>query len=894
MQHRWIYFFGQGQADGGDDCKHLVGGKGASLAEMTKAGLKVPPGFTISAECCDFFYKHSESWPDGLRSQVERAMARLESIAGRRFGLGDNPLLVAVRSGAAQSMPGMMDTLLNVGQHADPWRQLEDAITEVFRSWTSDRAVAFRKHHKIEGLLGTAVNVQMMCPSEVAGILFTANPVNPALEQMIIESSYGLGEAIVLGKVTPDRFVLDRRDQRILERHIAPKLDPTCVDEHSESAGSLRQPSLSDAQIEELARLGMRVEKYFQHPCDIEWGFADGQFYLLQSRAIKFSPKPVEQAASLVSSATSPSGIVATPAEVEQVRQEEIAALKAKSAPGGTVWARFNLAEILPEPTPMTWSIVRRFMSGQGGFGLMYRDLGFDPDPALDEEGIFDLVCGRPYCNLTREPRMQYRSLPFEHQFQLLKANPAKALYPQAVLNPARAGWKFWLFLPGMFFKLWRSSARLKRISKTFAEDFQSRILPNFVQDVEAAEKVDVGQLSPAELSERIQHWVKRALVDFARDSLKPTALAGISMGNLERTLAPRYQSTPAKDGVGATPSGLQQAQAAIRELVMGVRPTPEADLPGAIRSLAAGRMNKDEFIRHFGHRGPQEMELAQPRWNEVAKAVDQLITDAGPTQTEPYFSPRPLGGEGPGVRGMHNIDKAALAKVWDTIAAATRLLPSQRAVLEAELETLDQYLALRETAKHHLMRGYALVRRLLVELDRRFQLDSGVFFLTLDELPRLAQQKVADEEWHNLIAHRRRRREIALSLATPQVLFSDDLEAIGRDVEIAGAEVLDGVPLSAGTAEGPVWIVQQVTGAEPPSEPYILVCPSTDPAWVPLLVNARGLVMETGGVLSHGAIVAREFGLPAVAGIADAHRRLKTGQRIRVDGASGKITVLS
>ncbi|MCI0640193.1 MAG: hypothetical protein L0Y72_14940 [Gemmataceae bacterium] len=870
MQHRWIYFFGQGQADGGDDCKHLVGGKGASLAEMTKAGLNVPPGFTISAECCDLFYKHSQSWPDDLRSQVESAMTRLETIAGRRFGQGANPLLVAVRSGAAQSMPGMMDTLLNAGQDPNPWRQLEDAITDVFRSWSSDRAVAFRKHHKIDGLLGTAVNVQMMCPSEVAGILFTANPVNPALAQMIIESSFGLGEAIVLGKVTPDRFVVDRHDLRILERHIARKADPTPT---GESAGAA---SLTDAQIEELARLGQRVEEYFKHPCDIEWGFAEGQFYLLQSRAIKFSPKPVEQAASLVSSASSPSELGPAPAEVEKVRQEEIAALKAKTAPGGTVWARFNLAEILPEPTPMTWSIVRRFMSGQGGFGLMYRDLGFDPDPALDEEGIFDLVCGRPYCNLSREPRMQYRNLPFEHKFELLKANPAKALYPQAVLNPARASWKFWLFLPGVFFKLWRSSTRLKSISKTFADDFQSRILPAFVQDVEAAEKVDVGPLSPAVLVERIQHWIKRVLVDFARDSLKPTALAGIAMGNLERTLAQRYQATPAKDGVGATPSGLQLAQAAIRELVMGVRPTPDADLPGAIRSLAAGRMNKDEFIRHFGHRGSQEMELAQPRWQEEPKAVEQLVTDVGTTQTEPRH------------------DKAELAKVWESIAATTRLLPSQRAVLEAELETLHQYLALRETAKHHLMRGYALIRRLLVELDERFQLDSGVFFLTLDELPRLAQQNVADDAWRKLVAERRRRREIALSLATPQVLFSDDLEALGRDVEIAGTDVLDGVPLSAGTAEGPVWVVQHVVGSQPPSEPYILVCPSTDPAWVPLLVNARGLVMETGGVLSHGAIVAREFGLPAVAGIADAHRRLKTGQRIRVDGASGKITVLS
>src|SRR5262249_44548800 len=125
----------------------------------------------------------------------------------------------------------------------------------------------------------------------------------------------------------------------------------------------------------------------------------------------------------------------------------------------------------------------------------------------------------------------------------------------------------------------------------------------------------------------------------------------------------------------------------------------------------------------------------------------------------------------------------------------------------------------------------------------------------------------------------------------------SDDLEAIGRQVSAMSAEALDtlqGVPLSAGVAEGPALVLSEPSAAPETNEPYILVCPSTDPAWVPLFVNACGLVMETGGVLSHGAIVAREFGLPAVAGLPDIHRRVRTGQRIRVDGATGKVSIVS
>src|SRR5262249_9659583 len=114
-----IYFFGEGQAEGGEALRPLVGGKGASLAEMTRAGLNVPPGFTISAACCDAYFRSGKRWPPGLEGEVRAAVARLEQLTGRPFGRGDDPLLVAVRSGAAVSMPGMMDTVLNVGLNPD-------------------------------------------------------------------------------------------------------------------------------------------------------------------------------------------------------------------------------------------------------------------------------------------------------------------------------------------------------------------------------------------------------------------------------------------------------------------------------------------------------------------------------------------------------------------------------------------------------------------------------------------------------------------------------------------------------------------------------------------------------------------------------------------------------
>jgi pyruvate,water dikinase len=966
-----IYFFGAGQADAGNDLKHLVGGKGASLAEMTRAQLNVPPGFTISAECCDLFFKGNQTWPDGLEHEVRAGLARLEALAGRTLGRGSNPLLVAVRSGAAQSMPGMMDTVLNVGLNPDcvramaertgnprgaweayrcfivmfghivagipesifnevisdtlrecnkhdegalspeqmellcgrlrmayssrtgkemprePWALLVEAVTAVFRSWNNERAVTYRTHHNVEGLLGTAVTVQMMCPSEVSGVMFTANPVNPVLGQILIESSFGLGEAIVQGKVTPDRFVLDKQTLTISEREVSSKkeITRTLAQDGAERTRNPNEASLSDEQVRDLARLGLRVESYFRMPCDIEWGLSQGRFYLLQARGImgwKTPPPPSEDNGTRCSGDSQ----AFTAAERERIRAEEIAALNARVEPGGTVWSRYNLSEILPEPTPMTWAIVRRFMSGKGGFGQMYRDLGFDPDPSLDDEGIFDLVCGRPYCNLSREPRMQYRMLPFEHPYAVLKANPQKALYPQAVLNPARAGWRFWLFLPVVFFKLILSGRRLRRLSQSFAERFREESIPDFVREAAEAGAQDIAHLDNATLLTRLNYWIARTLFDFARDSLKPTALAAVALGNLERSLATCLGS--ATSGTEEPSSVMQRAQAALRELVMGVHADRETDLPAAIRDLGAGRLGKEQFLNRFGHRGSHEMELSQPRWHENPGALDAVSRRTG------GISPLISRADQPALDQRADGPRSSGGDVWARISAEAKLVPALRATFERELKTLQTYLTLRETAKHYLMLGYAQIRRILIELDRRYRLEGGIFFLVPEELPGLIQKPQADMSLLDLIAKRMRRRAVALSLPVPQVIFSDDLDAIGRAVEVESAQVLQGVPLSAGTAEGAALVLDRPDGVSAPAEGYILVCPSTDPAWVPLFINARGLLMETGGVLSHGAIVAREFGLPAVAGLPDVHRRLRTGQRLRIDGRTGRVNVLA
>jgi pyruvate,water dikinase len=807
------------------DALAAVGGKALSLARLTSAGLPVPPGFCVSTDA----YRHANGQPltpeTGLGADIASAYRQL----------GGGP--VAVRSsataedGAEASFAGQQETVLGVvGERA-----VLDAVRRCWDSLHGERAVAYRRKQGVdERGLAMAVVVQRLVPAAVAGVLFTRDPLDADGRRMLVEAAWGLGEAVVSGRVEPDRFHIDREVGGVLERRVGSKRTEITADGPRDVTPDRQAVlCLSDAQLAELAELGRRVEALYGDARDIEWAWADGRFWLLQAR-------PITTAAA---------------DERERLRLREIETLRAKTGPRGTVWSRFNPAEILTDPTPMTWAVLRRFLSGSGGYGLMYRDLGYPPAADLAEECVYDLIAGRAYCNLGRHPRMQFAEVPFEYPLAALKANPDLALNPQMALNPWRDGvLRGLLRLPGMFWRVSVASLRMRNAASGFAPGFRDQTVPAFRQEFQRGAEEDLTKLDAPALLERLEHWTRRALIDFARDSLKPTALAEVSVGLLQHELGRSL--------------GSERAESAIAELSSAARLDPDADPGAGLATLGAGRLTRAEFLAKFGHRGHREMELAAPRWSEDPAAVDRLVAAHGR---------EPAAGEEP-------------AAVWERVAGEAKLTGSKRSLLGKEFERLLSFLVLREVGKHELMRGYALIRRVLLEMDCRHGLSGGVFFLSPAELPAL----VRGDDLTGRVAERRRLRALSLGLELPPVIFSDDLEAIGRPVPLpTGAELLKGVPLSAGVAEGPALVLEEP--AEPPDgEPFVLVCPTTDPAWVPLFARACGLVMETGGVLSHGAIVAREFGLPAVAGLPGVLRRLRTGQRLRVDGSRGEVAVIN
>ena len=801
----------------------LVGGKGLSLGKAARAGLPVPAGFVVTTQA---YRRLAER---GVRSDP----GFMRGVLHAYETLGSGP--VAVRSSATAedaadaSFAGQQETALGVRGH-DP---LLDAIERCWRSLFTERAVAYRAKQNVDGSgLAMAVVVQKLVPAEAAGVLFTRDPLDPDGTRMLVESAWGLGEVVVSGRVQPDRFALARETGAVLTRALGSKAVRVVagVEEHV-PPDLQRQFSLSDPALADLADLGRKVEAFYGDARDVEWAYAGGRFALLQARPIT----------------------AAGAAEREQVRKVVIADLRAVTHARKTVWVRYNLSEVLPEPTPMTWGVVQRLLGADGGFGAMNRDLGAQPDPALGSLSAFDLVAGRPMTNLERLPRMQFSRPPFEYPLDEYKRDPRKALAPKPVLSPlAGAGCVLGvLSLPGTVVRLNRVMKATRQASEGFAQRFEQETAPAFARSAAQALAQRWSGCEPDALLIEFNAWVQRALVDFARESLKPTVFADLAWSEAFELLKPKL--------------GDERARAAVGELSLGAAPPGGANLPEAVRDLASGHLSRADFLQQFGHRGPNEMELAQPRWSEAPHELDKLV------------------------RGARTRERPPLPADPGAVADEAKLTGPFRDQLITKVRRLRTYLGLREAGKHYLLMGYAVIRRALVELDRRFGLSGGIFFLAPFDLPDLIKGKDLSAK----IAAARKRRQTELSLEVPPVLFSDNLEAIGRPLPVPeGADSLEGVALSAGVAEGPALVLTEPTAA-PPAGGYILVCPSTDPAWVPLFVSAKGLVMETGGVLSHGAIVAREFGLPAVAGLPGATQQIKTGQKLRVDGARGAVTLL-
>jgi pyruvate,water dikinase len=882
---RWISYFSDPAPAG--DVKAVLGGKGASLKEMTLAGLQVPPGFTISTEACRQYYALGRVWPEGLEQEVRENLLRLEREMGRLFGQGDAPLLLSVRSGAAVSMPGMMDTILNCGLQpglsdlphfeevyrqfvlmfaktvaglsaesfagdsrrcreiyeeqtgrpfpTEPWQALFECINAVFHSWNSERALAYRRRNQIEGLSGTAVTVQAMFPSQVSGILFTQDPNNLAAQQMVLEASYGLGEAVVSGDVTPDRFMVKRDDPSKVQTFVGHKVHAVAaigarIEHHQDD------PCLQPHQIAEIAGLGLRIERHFGKPMDIEWGLVDGVFALLQCRPIR--GLDIAQ-------------------DAGEAREEEILRLRELADGRRRLWVTHNLGETLRFPTPLTWDIMRQFMSGNGGFGRMYRDFGYQPSEEVGEQGFLELICGRIYADPDRVAQLFWGDLPMAYDLdEILKDKNALNRAPSK-FEPEKANERFLIALPGLIRSILRSGRLMKRLRKDARRHFEEDILPPYLEYIRVKRGQDLSQCSVAELIGELRERCRVVLDEFGKESLKPGFFGGMALDQLDALLVQLLGEAEGKRTTAA--------------LTMALEGDITFEQDEQLAQVAKGQASMDGFIEKFGHRTTGEMELMEPRWREDSSYLNLIVKQI---QTS--------GGHALGEVHARNVQKREAAERELPAALVQAGGSSLQEEIMEHLADARALLPYRETGKYFLMMGYELIRTNLVALGQCLGIGGEVFFLRWDELPEAAAHL-------DKIERRKVRWKSVQRLELPDVVNSDDLAGLGEEGPLSSASELKGDAVAAGVATARAAIVLDPREASNLGTDYILVCPSTDPGWTPLFINARGLIVERGGILSHGAIVARDFGIPAIV-CPGATRLIKPGQTVRVDGNRGLI----
>lgn len=873
----------------------LVGGKGASLARLVRSGFAVPGGFVVPTTTYRQ-YLQSNGLGDWILQTAEPASAddagALEGISAAirmRFTVATLPsacaddileryvafgsLPVAVRSSATTedlpelSFAGQHDTFLNVQGGA----ALLAAVVRCWSSLWTARAIGYRVRNEVphrEAAL--AVVVQAMVQSDVAGVLFTANPMTGKRTETVIDAALGLGESLVSGQVSPDHYVVDNRDGRILQKSIGSKAvridgrpNGGTLTRAAENAD--QHQALPDAVIGQLAGLGRQIERLFGSPQDIEWAWAEGELFVLQSR-------PITTLFPL------PEGCAPDP---------------------GQVLISFGAIQGMLDPlTPFGRDLFRNGAALAGDF------LG---SPAtLDTQDVFQIAGERVFLNVTGAVRNAHTRPVIRQALGMVEPGIGAALAcvledPRFAPNQRHFAFRVWLRLSPFLLRilanltfnlLWPDAGRVRiqrRIERA-VEAFQARAdaARTLSERVDLCESMigslrDFGPVVMPGLaaglgSLRCLHWLVSELPEGKSRAM-----------DLTRGLA--HNVTTEMD------LALWQAALAIKADATGAARIREANAAGLADDWKAKALPPsaqkalDDFLRRFGMRGVAEIDLGRARWREEPKMLIQTVQsylriDDAERAPDAVFR-RGAASAGLAVEG--------LAEAIRT----TRLGWLRSAFVRWLARRVRALAGLRESPKFTVIRLFGILRESLLASGRELE-SSGlaaraedVFFLPLEEVRRLAHGEPGD--WRALVARQReayerekRRRQIPrLMLSDGQAFFeSADKVADGID------EAISGTPVSAGIAEGIAHVVLDPHEAQlSPGE--ILVCPGTDPAWTPLFLAAGGLVMEVGGLMTHGSVVAREYGIPAVVGVHRATTRLRSGQRIRVDGSRGTILVL-
>lgn len=863
----------------------IVGGKGANLGEMAKAGFPVPPGFCVTTTAYRHFIDASDdmdAWLDQLNRFNPEQLDEIRSLGQKirdhllTLTLSD-PIQAAiieawtklgkehayaVRSSAtAEDLPtasfaGQQESFLNVKGED----QLLETVKKCWASLFTDRAIVYRLRNGFDHRsVSLSVVVQRMVFPDVSGIMFTADPVTGHRRTVSIDAGFGLGEALVSGIVTADLYKV--RDNQIIQKQIAKKEKgifpiPQGGTETKELPPELQQKqALPDQKILELAELGRRIEEHYGSEQDIEWCLKGDEIYIVQSRPItSLFPIP---------SAEDDDYHIYLSIGHSQMMTDYMKPL------GISVFQ--SLMPYDRRSSPLVEAGGRLFWDCSSFLYIKFIQRKLLNSTVVDDNllALKKAVSSEEFQK--RTPKRGVKRKAFRESKPLLpfylKMIPRliQVLYvedPNLALKRATATYEQDLARFKQEVSMRSGAERIRFIRQHATREFFSL--------VDLLAYVYTGFITLPMIKKKVKKWLGEDLSASVHKS--PPGNITSEMGLMIGDLADAARNYP------AVVQYLEQAEDST--FYEGL-----SQVEGGV----AFKAELDRFMEKFGMRAPGEIDITRVRYQEaptmLVPSILSHIRSNAPQEHREKFKQ----GEQEALEAI----QALLKRVQ-----ATRGGSRKAKKLSRLLALYRNTVGIRELPKYILIRYFAIYREAILE-EARILSEKGiiekkedVFYLTLDELIALLENRLPDDV-KKLIDSRKALEERYKKLSPPLVLTSEGecfTAAISNKQAPPGALV--GIPVSAGVAEGYVKVVRRLEEGSL-NKGDILVAPYTDPGWTPLFHSAKALVTEVGGMMTHGSVVAREYGIPAVVSVENATKILKDGQYVRVDGTNGYVEIL-
>lgn len=868
----------------------LVGGKGLNLGELSRIeGIQVPEGFCVTTVGFQIAIELNEMYHALLsqltmlqvedRDQIGEIGRKLrkiimeaeipsdvvKAVTHKLSQFGEEQAYAVRSSATAEDLPyasfaGQQDTYLNI-------IGVDAILQHIRKCWASlftDRAVIYRMQNGFDhSQVYISVIVQRMVFPQASGILFTADPMTSSRKLLSIDAGFGLGEALVSGLVSADCYKV--REGEIVDKRIAIK--DLAIYARKEGGTETRQidpdqqktQTLTDQQILQLARIGRQIEAYFGQPQDIEWCLVDNTFYIVQSRPIT-TLYPIPEA-------NDQENHVYVSVGHQQMMTDPIKPL------GLSFW-------LLTTRAPM-------------------RNAG-----------------GRLFVDVT--PML---ASPASREMVLNNLGQSDPLIKDALMTVIERG-DFIKSLPSD--KKEQSAGKSKEAIPPAASQAQLEIDPTIVSDL-----IQRSQTSIEALKQNIQTKTGSDLFDFIQEDIQQLTKMLSDPQSLRVIMAAMNASSWINENMNKW-LGEQNAADTLTQSVQGnitsemglalldvadvIRPYPEVieylqhakddHFLDELMKFNGGKETRDAifaFLDKYGMRCTGEIDITRTRWSEKPITLVPMIL-GNIKNFEPNESHRKF------EQGRQE----ALKKEQELLERLKPLPDGEQKAKETKekIDLIRNFIGYREYPKYAMVyRYYVYKQALMKEAEQLVQAGvihnkEDIYYLTFEELHEAVRTKklidpgcMVEQQTglaiRQIISQRKDEYKLYEKLTPPRVITSDgEIIAGAYKRENLPAEAIVGLPVSSGVIEGRARVILNMEDADL-EDGDILVTSFTDPSWTPLFVSIKGLVTEVGGLMTHGAVIAREYGLPAVVGVENATKLIKNGQRIRVHGTEGYIEML-